>query len=131
MRIKTGKFWPALLIAGTVASLYGMLSAEAANEPVARTIDVKVTVAGYEPDQIRVGPNEKVVLRVTRTTDATCATEIVVPDAHVKKDLPLNVPVLVNVGTLGTGQHQFGCGMSLMVSGMLTVGEANSKKKAP
>jgi plastocyanin domain-containing protein len=93
----------------------------------ARTIDLKLTVAGFEPERITAASGEAVTLRVTRVTDATCATDIVVPDANVKRPLPLNEPVVVELGVLPDGEHPFGCAMSLMIHGTLVVGHAPAK----
>lgn len=86
-----------------------------------RVIDIKVTLAGYEPDKIIVREGEKVKLRVTRVSDDTCATEILIPKLNLKKSLPLNKTVELNLGRVSKGDLPFGCGMSLMVNGLIQV----------
>lgn len=86
-----------------------------------KIIDVQVTEKGFIPNTINVQPDTTVVLKVTRTTDATCSTEILVPSKNIKKKLPLNKTVSVSLGKLNQGEVRFGCGMNLMDSGVVIV----------
>ncbi len=83
-------------------------------------IEVQVTENGFEPSQIEVKPDTPVVLKVTRKTDNTCATEIKMKEKKIKKALPLNEAVSVDLGKLKKGDHKFSCGMD-MLSGQLIV----------
>lgn len=55
-----------------------------------------------------------------RTTDKTCATEVVFPDLGMKKELLLNQPVAVQVPTDTARTLTFQCGMA-MYKGKLVV----------
>src|SRR5262249_18026434 len=59
----------------------------------ARTVDLKVTEKGFEPTPITVKKGEPLHLKITRTTDQTCAKEMIVPDYNIEKELPLNKTV--------------------------------------
>jgi plastocyanin domain-containing protein len=59
-------------------------------------------------------------LAFVRTTDATCATEIVIPSLNVKRALPLNQPVDIEFTPEKPGDIGFACGMG-MFSGTLVV----------
>jgi plastocyanin domain-containing protein len=78
---------------------------------------------GFSPSSLalpRGGPGSKTSVTFVRTTDNTCATEVVFPDLDVKKDLPLDMPVSVDVPTDTARKLTFQCGMA-MYKGALVV----------
>ncbi len=83
-------------------------------------VDLQVTEKGFEPSQIDVKPGTSVTLKVTRKTDSTCATSISIPSKNMKKDLPLNQTVNIDLGKLDKGEVRFACGMD-MVSGHILI----------
>lgn len=85
-----------------------------------KVIDLQVTEKGFEPSTIDVKPGTSVTLKVTRKTDATCATQIKIPSKKITKDLPLNKPVSIDIGKLEKGEIRFGCGMD-MITGQIFV----------
>jgi plastocyanin domain-containing protein len=88
--------------------------------PAARHIKVGVTEAGFEPNEIEAKAGENLVLDITRVTDETCATAIVIPDQKLKQDLPLNKEVQVPVKAGKAGRIAFACPMN-MVTGAIVV----------
>jgi plastocyanin domain-containing protein len=95
-------------------------AAAPAVQQAGRAIDIQVTGDGFVPDHIRVRQGQKVRLVVTRKTDRTCATEIVIRDQGINRKLPLNQPVTVEFTPTKTGQLRYACGMD-MISGVLVV----------
>ena len=85
-----------------------------------QTVKVAVTDAGFVPAEVKVRNGVPVVMLVTRTTDETCAKEIVIPDQHIRKALPLNQPVAISFTPEKRGAIRYACGME-MVSGTLRV----------
>lgn len=81
-----------------------------------QTINLKVTEKGFEPSEIKVKPGTHLVLKVTRVTDDTCATEIQIKEKKIKQKLDKDREVTIDVGTLKKGDVKFACGMD-MVSG--------------
>ena len=79
-----------------------------------REIEVSVTDKGFEPSRIEVKKVDNVTLVVTRKTDQTCATGIVVADRGITKDLPLNEPVRVAIGSVEGGEIGFACPMDMI-----------------
>ena len=73
---------------------------------------VKVTEKGFEPDRVTAPRGASVPIRFVRTTDATCAKEILVPSQKITRELPLNQPVTITVNTRG-GEVAFACGMNM------------------
>lgn len=95
-------------------------SAEAKPAPAARHVKVGVTEAGFEPNEIAAKAGEKLVLDITRVTDDTCATAIVIPDQKIKVELPLNKEVQVPVDAGKAGRIAFACPMN-MITGAIVV----------
>ena len=83
-------------------------------------IELSVTPDGWVPDRIRVKAGEKVRLVITRKTDRTCATEIVIRELGVNTKLPLNQPVTVEFTPKKSGVLKYTCAMD-MISGTLIV----------
>lgn len=95
--------------------------AMASDKTKMQTVDLLVTENGFEPKIVHVKPGSPVTLKITRKTDSTCATQIQVPTKNIKKDLPLNKTVLVDLGKLEKGEIRFGCGMDMMAGGQIHV----------
>ena len=55
-----------------------------------RVVEMKVTDEGFVPSKVKVQKGEKVRFLVTRTTDSTCAKEIVIKEAGINQPLPLD-----------------------------------------
>jgi plastocyanin domain-containing protein len=86
-----------------------------------RRIDMSVTADGFLPSDVKLKANEPVVLVVTRKTDETCATEILIDGTDIKADLPLDKPVEVAWTPKTPGKIKFGCAMDKMIGGILLV----------
>lgn len=78
-----------------------------------RTVEMEVTEDGFVPAKIKASKGEKLRLVITRKTDRTCATEIVIKDqgASVNQPLPLGKPVTVEVTPKSSGEIKYACGM--------------------
>jgi len=86
-------------------------------------IAMAVTANGFEPERIPAKKGQPLILAITRTTDKTCAREIVFQGQDGKTELPLNKTVEVSYTPKASGEIKFGCAMGMMVSGVLAVSE--------
>jgi plastocyanin len=86
-----------------------------------QTIQMKVTDKGFEPAAVTVKKGEPVTLVITRTTEHTCATDIVIDDYGIKTALPLNKAVTVTFTPKKAGDLAYGCAMGKMIGGVLKV----------
>ncbi|MEO8875848.1 MAG: cupredoxin domain-containing protein [Polyangiaceae bacterium] len=77
--------------------------------PIAITADDK----GFTPASVTLKKGAPAQLIFTRTTDATCATEVVFPDLKITKKLPLNTPTAVDIPTDAPRSLSFACGMGM------------------
>lgn len=76
-------------------------------------VKVKVTDQGFQPATMTVRTNVPAKITFVRQTDKTCATEVVIPDYNIKRELPLNKPVVVEFTPKKTGEIAFMCGMNM------------------
>ena len=117
----------ALALAGAVLSAEQGCSKPSATAAPAlkpgetRTIALSVTEKGYEPSPITLRQGEPVKLVLTRTTEHTCANEIVLDEYNINTPLPLNQPVEVAFTPTKTGKLVYGCAMGKMLSGVFLV----------
>ena len=88
-----------------------------ASDPYAVMVDGK----GFHPSELTAPAGKQVTLTFTRTTDKTCAKEVVVPAQNIRRELPLDTPVAVAIDMPADGRVAFGCGMDLMLRGALVV----------
>ncbi|MEO8801315.1 MAG: cupredoxin domain-containing protein [Polyangiaceae bacterium] len=81
----------------------------------ARSGNIAITAddKGFTPPSVTLKKGEKSTLVFTRTTDQTCAVAVVFPDLKIKKDLPLNVPVSIDIPTDTARSLSFQCGMAM------------------
>ncbi len=77
--------------------------------------EVRVAVGsnGFDPWRIEARAGKPLVLVLTRNTNDTCATEIVIPEAGVNTPLPLGQPVRVELTPAKAGMLRFSCAMRM------------------
>jgi plastocyanin domain-containing protein len=80
--------------------------------PKPKRIDITITADGFTPASVTAEPNVAIELVFTRTTDNTCANEVVIPDLKIKKPLPLKEPV--SIVFTPKGETTFACGMNML-----------------
>jgi plastocyanin domain-containing protein len=110
----------ARVIIGTVLTLASVSPRVAAQDaPKPKRVTIEITEKGFEPESVTVEKGKPIELAFTRKTDKTCATEIAIPSMKLKKALPLNEAVVVEL-TPGKDDITFQCGMN-MLKGKLVV----------
>ena len=78
----------------------------------AEPVRVHVTEKGFEPARVTLSGTRPVRITFVRTTDNTCAKELAVPALNIKRALPLNEPVVVELPQK-PGEVAFTCGMNM------------------
>ena len=87
-------------------------AAFAQRKPAVQSAKVTITRMGYEPATITLKRGVPARITFLRTTDDTCATEVVFADYGINRALPLNQPVTVSL-TPRAGEFAFTCGMNM------------------
>lgn len=104
MRRFTTLFFAALVL-GTGAGCAG------SNGPV----EIRVTASenGFQPESLTVAKGRPTTLIITRTSDATCATEAIFTETGRRYELPLNQEVRIDVPTDAPMTLHYACGMAM------------------
>jgi plastocyanin domain-containing protein len=83
-------------------------------EVVSVTDSVDITVqGGYSPSTISIPQGKTTKISFTRKDPSSCLEEVVLSDFKIKKYLPLNKKVTVEVTPQKTGEFGFACGMNM------------------
>jgi hypothetical protein len=76
-------------------------------------VDVIVDAGGYHPAEVRAPAGSKVTLAFTRTSEQGCGQELVIEAMEIKRPLPLNEAVEIEVVVPASGELGFACGMNM------------------
>lgn len=120
------RFVRPLLVVSAISAVVACSKSEAAKEaaPVAApaepgTTNVIADSKGFTPNSIQLKKGEVAKLVFTRTTDETCARDIVFPDLKINQPLPLNQPVKLEIPTDEARTLTFQCGMGMYKSSVV------------
>src|SRR5579864_3129665 len=81
-------------------------------KPRVQRVTVQITRQGYEPASITLRRGIPAQITFLRTTDNTCATEVVFHDYGITRQLPLNQAVVISLTPTKVGEFIFTCGMN-------------------
>jgi plastocyanin domain-containing protein len=100
-----------------------LLFLSACNKDATKSGPVQVTADGdgFKPSSVQLKKGEPGALVFTRTTDETCATEVVFPELKIEKKLPKGEPVRIDIPTDKEQKLTFQCGMGMYKSAVVVV----------
>lgn len=78
------------------------------------SVRVEVAAQGFQPAHVRLRPGQRTQITFVRTTEETCATEVVFPELEIRRPLPLGEPVVVDLPPQPSGELSFVCGMDML-----------------
>ncbi|WP_437288690.1 cupredoxin domain-containing protein [Sorangium sp. So ce406] len=105
---------PSLLVARAAAE-----QAPAPSPQAVREIEIVVD-GGYKPSRIVVTEGERIRLKLVRRDYSPCTREIVFASLGIRRELPTDVPVVIDLPALSPGEIEFKCGMN-MLRGVIVV----------
>jgi plastocyanin domain-containing protein len=76
-------------------------------------VQVNVTDDGFQPREVAVDRGMPATLVITRTAEATCATEVVFEKSGQKYELPLRQAVRIPLETGAPDTLRYACGMDM------------------
>jgi len=118
LRAESLKLNPSQLAAEAQAAMNGIsapatMAAAKDNAGKIQTVSVSLTEKGFEPGSVKLRKGVPTRLAFTRKVEASCGTEVVIPDYGIKRELPFNQTVAVEFTPNKTGEIQFACGMDM------------------
>ena len=87
--------------------------------PGVQQTKVIVDDKGFTPSHVEVQKGKPASLVFVRTTDDTCAKEVVFPDIKLEKELPLRTAVNIDLPTDSARTLTFQCGMAMYKSAVV------------
>ena len=81
---------------------------------------ITLTDKGYQPRSLKLRRGVRARVTFIRRIEETCAKAIAIPEYNIRRDLPLNEPVVVEFSPTKSGEFNFTCGMG-MLRGTLVV----------
>jgi RND family efflux transporter MFP subunit len=88
-------------------------STAATRRPAVQTARVTVGDKAFEPSRLTLRAGQPARVTFVRTSDKTCATDVVFPALNLARALPLNQPVVIEF-TPSRGELAFRCGMKML-----------------
>ena len=105
-----------LALVGLLAAAAGCgrgAETELATDSAERVVRIGAGENGFSPSSVELRADEPVVLEFVRTSEQTCATEVVFAESGIRHDLPLNTPVRVSVRPQEGQTYTFACAMDM------------------
>ncbi|MDP3948168.1 MAG: cupredoxin domain-containing protein [bacterium] len=79
---------------------------------VKNQVDITVS-GGYSPEVISIPKGKMTKINFLRTDPSDCLSEVVLSDFKIRKELPLNKKVSIEVTPQKEGEYKFTCGMNM------------------
>lgn len=79
---------------------------------VENEVDIVVS-GGYSPEVISIPRGKATKINFVRTDTNDCLSEVVLPDFKIRKELPLNQKVTVEITPQKAGEFGYACGMNM------------------
>ncbi|MBI2049439.1 cupredoxin domain-containing protein [Candidatus Roizmanbacteria bacterium] len=79
---------------------------------VTDSVDILVK-GGYSPNTISIPKGKTTKINFTRRDSSSCLEEVVISDFKIRKFLPMNKTVTIEVTPEKAGEYQFECGMNM------------------
>jgi plastocyanin domain-containing protein len=103
-----------------VAGILAVGCAGGARRAESGRFEIAVTEKGFEPTEIKVAAGRPITLVVTRETTKTCATELILKDYGINRELPLGQAVEITFTPEKPGKLRYACAMD-MIAGTIVV----------
>jgi len=103
----------ALSLAGSASAGGSRVLAQHHEQKPPREIEIIVDGA-YKPNRIEIHEGERIRLKFVRREYTPCTREVVFPKLNIRRELPPNQPVVIELPALAKGEYEFKCGMNMI-----------------
>lgn len=99
-------------LAGIIFVYWFFLRREVKSVSINDSVDI-VVKGGYSPEVISIPKGRTTTLFFIRKDPSSCLEEVVLPDFKVRRFLPLNKKVSVEINPTKVGEFIYSCGMNM------------------
>src|SRR3989338_1127320 len=99
-------------ITGIIFTYWFFLMKKTKASIVSDSVDI-IVEGGYNPEVISIPKGKTTALNFLRKDSTQCLEEVVLGDFKIRKTLPLNEKVTVNVTHEESGEYRYSCGMNM------------------
>lgn len=99
-------------VLGIVFTYWFFLLKKEKKVEVSDSVDI-VVEGGYTPSVISIVKDKTTKIHFLRKDPNSCLEEVVIPDFRIRKTLPLNQSVTVEITPRKSGEFNFACGMNM------------------
>ncbi len=99
-------------ILGIIFTYWFFLMKREKKVSVQNEVDIKVS-GGYSPEAISIPKGKLTKINFLRTDPTDCLSEVVLGDFKIRKQLPLNQKVTVEITPQKAGEFPYSCGMNM------------------
>jgi hypothetical protein len=82
--------------------------------PRVQEATITLTEKGYEPATVRLRRGIPARITFLRRFEVTCATEIILEEYNIRRELPINRPVVVEFTPVKSGVLEYSCSMKMV-----------------
>lgn len=99
-------------IAGITFTYWFFLMRKEEVVSVTDSVDI-IVEGGYKPEVISIPKGKTTILNFLRKDPSSCLEEVVLSDFKIRKFLPLNKTVPIEILPQKSGEYRFECGMNM------------------
>ena len=99
-------------LAGVIFTFWFFLMKKDKEVNVENEVDIKVS-GGYSPKVIAIAKGKTTKINFLRTDPTECLSEVVLGDFKIRKELPLNQKVTIEITPQKVGEFGYSCGMNM------------------
>ena len=97
---------------GIIFTYWFFLMKKAKEVKIIGEVDITVS-GGYSPEVISIPLGKLTKINFIRTDPTECLSEVVLPDFKIKRELPLNQKVTIEITPEKVGEFGYACGMNM------------------